>query len=827
MSPGHWKILLLLAALSLTFCGRDSEPELAGAGADRPLEQMKNSHPRIILTAEKLETLRPVLGTTHKWLWDRYLQEMPSMLERASAPLPEDLDRGHAGLAPDLAFAWVMTAEDSHFQAAKEYLLGLARGAEWDPANDLVHGHLLQGIALAYDWLYQSMSPEERSLVARRLGKEAEAEYQRITAGRVWYRNQYFQNHGISNFCGLAYAACALYGEDERAPGWLKICEDFFSVVFSTLPADGTSLEGLSYGAYDFEFIDRYAELALGLLGKNFYDARGLKEMPKWFLHSLLPAHTGDEWAMTFGDAPRHANWHGPEPQLFLAASKYNDTAAQWLGKHLINLEEKGLGGASFWAILWYDPKVPEADPAEFPTFHHFNENDQVMMRSSWTDPSAMLVGFKCGPFMGKVQSMSAEWDWGTNHQHPDAGSFQIFAHGQFLAIDPLYTTFKRTANHNTMLFKGKGQLGEDIVWMGVAECVHYRHYPEIVHAESTPEYDYVVGDVTRAYHPALGLKKFVRHLLFIKPDILLISDQIALDDKGVLYSYPSDELGVSGGLGHDGSGYVVGGQGEAYSIFQGVPGTYKLTANYLDNYPGEGEYSFVVDGETVQSWQSTSKDSDNHFVVSPEVKLKTGSRIAFRGSSLPGNFRLIKMTAYSEEAVDTLIVSPALKTGMSAGSEAESQETGQRVKAAAPASCTTGEGRKIRWDVQWLLHFDPEAEISEKGPGITVTLGEACLDIHGFKHMSVNGYNLDIWPVKNPHERFRQTKRLQISPTFLNGETRILTLIHARDKDAPFIRGFGLRGEKEDIVLNFDIADKTMVVRWDFEKKEVKLVKM
>ena len=45
--------------------------------------------------------------------------------------------------------------------------------------------------------------------------------------------------------------------------------------------------------------------------------------------------------------------------------------------------------------LLAYDPTVPPADPATFPTFARFPEIDQVMMRSSWTDPEATLVGFK------------------------------------------------------------------------------------------------------------------------------------------------------------------------------------------------------------------------------------------------------------------------------------------------------------------------------------------------------------------------------------------------------------------------------------------------
>lgn len=781
MGARAWKTFVLAACFVISSCGGPAKDQTGGRQA------LSNPHPRIILTPNVQKKLKSSLESSHKWLWERYLQDLPRKLEAGSVQeLPENLNRGHANLAPDLCFAWLMTGDEAHFQAAKNHLLNLARSKEWDPENDLVHGHLLQGIALAYDWLYQSLTPGERSLVAGRLAREAQAEYERMTTGRVWYHNQYFQNHGISNFCGFAYAAAALYGEDDRAPEWLKLPENFFDVVFRTLPVDGTSLEGISYGQYDFEFITKYAELARTLLGRDFYDTPGLKEMPSWVLHSLLPTHTAAEWTMTFGDAPRHANWHGPEPQLFLLASKYNYTAAQWLGKYLINLQERGLDSATFWGILWYDPGVAEADPAQFPTFKHFRENDQVMMRSSWTDPGAMLVGFKSGPFMGKTHSLTAEWDWGTNHQHPDAGSFQIFARGRQLAIDPLYTTFKRTANHNTMLFKGRGQLGENITWMGVAECLQYRHYPEVVHTSSNPEYDYVVGDVTRAYHPALGLKKFERHLLFIKPDVLVVADRIELDEKGVLYSYPSEELKVAEGLTHARNGYVIGKQGEAYTIFEGKPGAYTVTANYLDNFPGEGKYSLEVDGKTVQSWQTTSEVCDNHLFLSPPVQLKKGSRISFRGTGMPHNFRLIHMTAYSGEV-------------------------------AAPRQA------------QWLLHLEPQAEIESFGKSgkVTVSLGEASLDIHTVPSSgSVPQVEWDIWPIKNPHEDIPETKRLVVTPGFRGNDALVLVMLHARPGAGPPFEitssSVSMSEEKYQVELGWVHEAKKFSIAWDLIEKEV-----
>jgi hypothetical protein len=85
------------------------------------------------------------------------------------------------------------------------------------------------------------------------------------------------------------------------------------------------------------------------------------------------------------------------------------------------------------------------------------------------------------------------------------------------------------------MLFKGHGQLGEQNAF-GSMEALRFGHHPEVVHVETTGAWDYVVGDVTRAYHPALGLTRFVRHLLFVKPDVLVVADEVALREVGVVH---------------------------------------------------------------------------------------------------------------------------------------------------------------------------------------------------------------------------------------------------------------------------------------------------
>ena len=55
------------------------------------------------------------------------------------------------------------------------------------------------------------------------------------------------------------------------------------------------------------------------------------------------------------------------------------------------------------------------------------------------------------------------------------------------------------------------------------------RARPRITRAASSVSLDHITGDATEAYPRDIGLRHYVRHLLFLKPDVLIVVDDIAL----------------------------------------------------------------------------------------------------------------------------------------------------------------------------------------------------------------------------------------------------------------------------------------------------------
>ncbi len=121
---------LLLAVLWCS-CGGGSRPDQAAGGAPvTRLEELSGVHPRLLLTAAGADSLREQLSGSHAWLWERFLQDLPHTVDLSTRRVEVDDTRLDGDLAPQLAFAWLMTGEDSLLAIARHHLLRLT-----DPEN--------------------------------------------------------------------------------------------------------------------------------------------------------------------------------------------------------------------------------------------------------------------------------------------------------------------------------------------------------------------------------------------------------------------------------------------------------------------------------------------------------------------------------------------------------------------------------------------------------------------------------------------------------------------------------------------------------------------
>jgi hypothetical protein len=214
--------------------------------------------------------------------------------------------------------------------------------------------------------------------------------------------------------------------------------------------------------------------------------------------------------------------------------------------------------GVDVWSLLWYAPTVPTRPLEDLPPSRLFQGKASVgggetlaVLRSGW-GPNDRMITLSMG-------------DWLGHHDHYDSNAFTIYYKGD-LANDPGYggekdidwTYYRRTSAHSSLLVpvpdaqavkddprlkeRGWGYDGGQRVPLAQDRprdlkqffAVRNPEYPDkslfetgdCLKFETKPTYDYVVGDATRAYHKS-QIKRWVRHLIYLKPDIVILYDVV------------------------------------------------------------------------------------------------------------------------------------------------------------------------------------------------------------------------------------------------------------------------------------------------------------
>lgn len=506
-----------------------------------PLAAQRGRHPRLYLTAERLAALRQACGGTHRELAERLLARADELTARPPPEYREDdgwsgdeqlWQREVGNTMPYLALAWLISGEAKYLDAAAAWAVASCEYPTWGLGNidgmDLATGHQMFGLAIVYDWCQEALRPEVREQIRATLLRRGGAQYEAASRGRAWWHEAYLQNHLWVNATGLAAAGIALWDEHPPAADWIAFARDRFATTLSSLGDDGASHEGVGYWQYGVEYLLKYLELARDLLGEDLYDHPWWRNTADYALYLTLPrrAWTPRSSLVDIADCPR-GNWYGPEYLLRRLAAEYRNPVAQW---HAAEIDAAGIGGGSAgWLnLLWHDATLAPSPPLDLPTLRWFRDLDIVSARSDWSGAESLLVA-KCGPYLGHAATAAFDRDPGGGHVHPDAGAFVLFGDGEWLLRDDGYQA-KFTGQHNTLLIDGAGQLGEGRQWFAGGECLQRRAMPRVVRADSTSTVDTIVLDATEAYAAESGLRRFIRHLLFIKPRALIVMDAIELD---------------------------------------------------------------------------------------------------------------------------------------------------------------------------------------------------------------------------------------------------------------------------------------------------------
>jgi len=511
-------------------------PELAGV------------HPRVYFTTAELDTLRTRLHGPAAAEWRDDLAHL-RVFAGDPPPPPAETRRAQNDVAfaiAEGAFAYQMERDPKILAATKRYMDAAVGYDIWGysfskPNTDLAAGHLLYGMGVAYDLLYNDLTPAERTKYRDCISRHGHLMYAYFAPkpGRAF---AYSQNHTFIPMAGLGVAAYAVYGEVPEAAQWAALSRAIYSRVLETYSKDGYYYEGYEYWIFATPWIIHYLDAQKHAAGEDLFDQPGLHLTHLYAAHALLP---GGQSMFDFGDvfdgpitrAKQGEDYERSHPGghfesnytlLYDLAREFHSSEIQGVADWMKSLGHTGQ--EPWWALVWHDASLASQPITALQPWHRFPDHDVAFWRSSW-NADATAVAFKCGPPEGHhtLAAVTKYPDFHTEqgHVHPDVASFILFAHGQYLTGDSGYAGVPKTVEHNTLLVDGKGQGNEGghDAWAGMdpAQLDSIR----ITSATFNKTGFNIVGEAAGAYAPGVGLTRFTRQIQLSGPGALVVTDTI------------------------------------------------------------------------------------------------------------------------------------------------------------------------------------------------------------------------------------------------------------------------------------------------------------
>ena len=235
------------------------------------------------------------------------------------------------------------------------------------PPYDLMNGETCMTFGLAYDWLYNDLSPEERTRLREGVIKRGLSAYLDGIGKKMWWATCQNNWNTVCNG-GAAVLALALRNETELSAKALAASVPNMQRYFDHLADDGGWDEGTGYWTYG----NRYAFLAAEALrrsgdkfGSGVFASNGVKNTA----YFPIVFNPGTKLCASFGDSNSRAS----DPIFYLLGREYKNPDFVWF-QDRAGLRAKNREGwpAEALTLLWRpigEAWLPEASKPFTPKF--------------------------------------------------------------------------------------------------------------------------------------------------------------------------------------------------------------------------------------------------------------------------------------------------------------------------------------------------------------------------------------------------------------------------------------------------------------------------
>jgi len=472
------------------------------------LSTLRKEHPRLLVLADGFNAAKqnaqrdPRANVYYKQITGdcaKFLTQPPVTRGRGQML---NTSRTALGRITFLAALYRMAGDKRFAERARQEMLAAAGFDDWDPNHFLDVAEMTAALAIGYDWLFDTLSPEDRASIKTAIIekglKPGLAAYEK---GEWWTK----VSHNWANVCagGLSLGALAIADEEpEIARRVLDVTRKAMDKPMATFAPDGGLPEGPGYWVY----ATRYTVLYIAALETALGDDLGLSKYEGFDQTGFFRIHTNGPAgkAFNFADASEFA---GVASQMFWLSRHFNQPA------FAVSERDYSAKWGDVFHLLWWDDRGTSLAEMNVPTDALFRKVAVACFRGKWEDPRTFYVAFKGG-------NNSA------NHAHLDLGSFVLDAFGQRWASDlgaddyglPDYfgklrwTYYRtRTEGHNTLLIDDANQTID-----AKAPIIAYL---------STPDRAFAVADLSAAYtfHNA----KVWRGIELLNRNAVVVQDEV------------------------------------------------------------------------------------------------------------------------------------------------------------------------------------------------------------------------------------------------------------------------------------------------------------
>lgn len=451
------------------------------------------------------------------------------------------------------ALDYRLTGNKSSLSAARKALATMAAWETWLPPRFKSHGLytyyevgvISQRAAFGYDLIANELTAQEKENAAAAFWKQVIRPT--VEEYFTYNRDPIAASNWMANSVGGAIAATVATAGDtpswneREAPALAKLEFAYEELLQGLFPGDGSEAEPYGYENFAMQGIS-WGIRSLRALGIH---PRGTERMIQgfWWPYYVtvkpgLQLDTGDfnghltglpgfAWGAEFSGIPELRALYDSGTHLDLSRGAQTGENGHMLEEELGEID----------LVCCSGPPPPFTPP---PPSRVFPQRGSAALRSGWA-PDATVISLRVGPWF--------------NHEHHDEGSFQVAAFGNELIgeagygsyyIDPRYPDyFTQASGHNTVLLDGNS-------FSQMAFAPRYWaafKYPHFTTQMLSSGFDYLAADLTPAYDGKL--QNYQRQFVFLKPDILIVHDELRAPEKHVftwlLHAPPDTKLMYDG----------------------------------------------------------------------------------------------------------------------------------------------------------------------------------------------------------------------------------------------------------------------------------------